>query len=238
MFFRKTKKEFSYDKFIKKAARSNPFELGIYDEYVGYLRKNKSFADVKKLGLKLVVVSDTHGHFAFLEERFSDFMENVSEYDACVLLGDIHPYDLKEILKIVPKQKILAIRGNHDSFELYEKEGIREMSGRTVEIKGVTFAGVEGSFRYKDGIFPSFSQYESLYQLEDMKPADVLLTHDCMFEHSKNDIAHAGLVGITRFVYKYAPVWHIHGHLHSSYQKEYDNGTVEKCVYLCEYLEI
>lgn len=62
MFFRKTKKEFSYDKFIKKAARSNPFELGIYDEYVGYLRKNKSFADVKKLGLKLVVVSDTHGH--------------------------------------------------------------------------------------------------------------------------------------------------------------------------------
>ncbi len=238
MFFWKKKKEITYDKFIRKAKRFSPFELEKYDEYAEHLRANKKHAEHRKLGLKLIVISDTHGYFAFNGERLPAFMKNVPEYDLCILLGDIDRYDLEQILKIIPKERILAIRGNHDSFELYEREGIKEMSGRTVKYNGVTFAGIEGSFRYKDKIFPSFTQYESLFQLEDMKPADVLLTHDCMFEHSKNDAAHAGLIGITRFIYRHAPVWHIHGHLHLSYQRCYDNGTAEKCVYLCEYMEI
>ncbi len=238
MFLFKKKKEFSYNKFMKKARKFDPFELEKYNEYSDCLKENKKQAQPKKLGLKLIVISDTHGHLAFSEDRFAAFMDTVTEYDLCILLGDIHPYDLKQILELVPKEKILALRGNHDEFELYEREGIKEMSGSTVTYNGVSFAGIEGSFRYKDRIFPSFTQYESLYQLEDMESADVLLSHDCVFEHSKNDKAHAGLIGITRFVYQNAPVWHIHGHLHLSYQKEYDNGTKEKCVYLCEYFEI
>ena len=238
MFFLKRKKEFKYDKFIKKAKRFSPFELEKYNEYSDYLKENRKQAQPRKLGLKLIIISDTHGHFAFSEDRLPAFLCNVPEYDLCILLGDIHSYDLKQIVELIPKEKILAVRGNHDEFELYEREGIKEMSGRTVSYKGVTFAGIEGSFRYKDKIFPSFTQYESLYQLEDMKRADVLLSHDCMFEHSKNDAAHAGLIGITRFIYTFAPAWHIHGHLHLSYQKDYDNGTKEKCVYLCEYMEI
>ena len=236
MFF--GKKEFNYNKFLRRARKSSPFELELYNEYSDYLKENKKQAQPRKLGLKLIAISDTHGHFAFSEGRLPAFLNNVPEYDLCILLGDIHPYDLKQIVEKIPKEKILAVRGNHDEFELYEAEGIKEMSGRTVSYKGVTFAGIEGSFRYKDKIFPSFTQYESLYQLEDMKRADVLLSHDCMFEHSKNDAAHAGLIGITRFIYNHAPAWHIHGHLHLSYQKNYDNGTKEKCVYLCEYMEI
>ena len=238
MFFWKKEKKFNYDKFIKKAKKFSSFELERYNEYAQYLKENKKQAQTRKLGLKLIVISDTHGHFAFSEDRLPVFLDSVPEYDLCVLLGDIHPYDLKQIVEMIPKERILTIRGNHDEFELYEREGIKEMSGRTVSYKGATFAGVEGSFRYKDRVFPSFTQYESLYQLEDMKRADVLLTHDCMFEHSKNEAAHTGLIGITRFIYTYAPVWHIHGHLHLSYQKDYDNGTKEKCVYLCEYMEI
>lgn len=101
----------------------------------------------------------------------------------------------------------------------------------------MTLAGIEGSFRYKDGKFPSFTQYESLKSFKDLTEADVLLSHDGMFRGG-TDAAHAGLIGITRFVYKYAPLWHIHGHLHKSYRKNYDNGTVEKCVYFCECVEI
>ncbi len=238
MFFIKKKKEFSYEKFIKKAKSFGSFELEKYDELIPYLKACKKQAQPKKHGLKLIVISDTHGHFAFGEDRLPTFLKNVPEYDLCILLGDIHPHDLAQIVGLIPKSKIIAIRGNHDSFDLYEKEGIREMSGKKVSYKGLSFAGIEGSFRYKDRSFPSFTQYESLVLSESMSPADVLISHDCVFEHSKNDVAHAGLAGITKYIYEHAPDLHIHGHIHQSYQKTYDNGTVEKSVYLCEYMEI
>ena len=44
--------------------------------------------------------------------------------------------------------------------------------------------------------------------------------------------------GITKYIFEYSPVMHIHGHLHQSYEKTYENGTLEKCVYLFEYFEI
>ena len=238
MFFPRLKKEFSYSSFIKRAKRFDPFELQKYDELVPYLKSIKKQAVPRKLGLKLIVISDTHGYFAFDKTRLPEYMSKIDEYDLCVLLGDIHRYDLEQIVEIIPKEKILALRGNHDSYELYERVGIKEMSARTVTYKGVTFAGIEGSFRYKNGIYPSFTQYESLYQFEELQPADVLLSHDGMFENSKNDIAHAGLAGITKYIYEYSPVMHIHGHLHQSYSRVYDNGTVEKCVYLFEHFEI
>lgn len=237
MFFIKKEKQFNYEKFMKKAKKFSPFELEKFNELADYLNENKKQAEQRKFGLKLIVISDTHGYLAFGEDRLPAFLETVPEYDLCILLGDIHPYDLKQIVAIIPKERILAIRGNHDTYELYECEGIKEMSGRTVTYKGVTFAGIEGSFKYKDKIFPSFTQYESLYMFEDMKKADVLLSHDGMFQYGK-DVAHVGLVAINKYIYEQAPVLHIHGHSHLSYEKAYDNGTMEKCVYLCEYMEI
>lgn len=238
MFFIKKKKQFNYGNFIKKAKKFSPFELEEYDNLIPHLKACKKEVQTKKPGLKLIAISDTHGYFAFGQDRLPTFLKGVAGYDLCVLLGDIHPYDLVQITELIPKNKILAIRGNHDSFDLYEREGIKEMSGKVVSYKGVSFACIEGSFRYKDRRFPSFSQYESLVVTDRMPYADVLISHDCMFEHSKNDIAHAGLAGITKYVYEHAPVLHIHGHVHKSYERVYDNGTVEKSVYLCEYLEI
>lgn len=238
MFFCKKNKGFSYDRFMKKAKRFSPFELEEYNALADHLKENMTKAVFRKLGLKLIVISDTHGHFAFSEERLPAFLNRAGEYDLCILLGDIHPADMEQITELIPKEKILALRGNHDDFDLYENFGIREMSGKTVTYKGVTFAGIEGSFRYKNRNFPSFTQYESLKNFEKLKKADVLISHDGMFEHSKNDMAHVGLAGITRYIYTHAPVWHIHGHSHLSYRKDYDNGTAEKCVYLAECIEI
>lgn len=238
MFFFKKNEGFCYKSFMKKAKRLGKFELQAYDELAAYLKASAKQVTPEKLGLKLIIISDTHGYFAFSEARLPAFLSRVPQYDLCILLGDIHPYDLKQIVSLIPKEKILAVRGNHDSYDLYESVGIKEMSGRTFTYKGVTFAGIEGSFRYKDCNFPSFTQYESLYLFDKLKPADVLISHDCAFEHSKNDAAHAGLAGITSYICNHAPSYHIHGHIHQSYIKEYSNGTIEKSVYLCEYMEI
>ena len=76
MFFWKREKVFNYDKFIKKAKKFSPFELERYNEYAQHLKENKKHAQPRKLGLKLIVISDTHGHFAFSEDRLPEFLKN------------------------------------------------------------------------------------------------------------------------------------------------------------------
>ena len=232
------KKPLTVEQLIKRSQRYSPFEQEKFDEIVLRIYADKKQATPKRFGLRLIVISDTHGHLAYGPERFPDFMSGIPQYDLCILLGDVSPYDIDEIVKIIPKEKIIAVKGNHDLFDVYEGFEIEEISGKVIERCGVKFAGIEGSFRYKNKAFPSFTQYESLALAEKIPPCDVLLTHDSMFVHSRNDAAHAGLAGITYYVYKNAPTAHIQGHLHKSFEKVYDNGTLHKCVYLCEYVEI
>jgi len=136
---------------------------------------------------------------------------------------------VKELLKRYP---------NHDSFSIYSDFGIRDIAGNVFEYKGACFAGLDGSFRYKNEPFPSHTQYESLQLACNLPEADVLLTHDVMLDNFEHEPAHSGLIGISYYIYKKAPIYHLHGHIHKSYEKQYDNGTKEKSVYLCEYIEI
>ncbi|MBE6687736.1 MAG: hypothetical protein E7588_00495 [Ruminococcaceae bacterium] len=233
------KRKFNPEKFYKRAGKFDAFELIKYNEASQYFRDNAVNAVYAKLGLKVVAVSDVHGHTGFHPDSFSEFMSNIDKYDVCILLGDFYDCDIQKILDIIPKERIIALRGNHDSFDIYEKYGIQNIDRKSVTVNGVRIAGIEGSFRYKNRDFPSYTQYESLRTARDMpQGADVLITHDCMFTEAKNDAAHAGLIGITHYVFANGVKWHIHGHLHKSYYKEYHNGTKEKCVYMFEYIEI
>lgn len=237
MFFSKQNK-FVLKRFIRKAKTYDQFETKYFEKLVSYYLDNHRTVVPNQLGLKLIMISDTHGDLAF-GNRFESFMSQVSDYDLCVILGDIYGCELEKVLQIVPKEKIIALRGNHDSFDVYDKFGIRNINGQVFLYKGKKLAGIEGSFRYKKAKFPSYTHYESLYLASKMpQKADVLLSHDCMFIESKYDMAHSGLAGITYYVYENAVQWHIHGHIHKSYQKKYSNGTNEKSVYGCEYLEI
>lgn len=233
------KKSESLPKLIRKLKKCGQFELKPYEALVSYLKKNSKAANGEKLGVKLIVISDTHGDIALAPERFEHFLQRAGGYDLCVILGDIMSYELDEILKRIPRDKIIALRGNHDTFDVYDKHKIRNINGKIFKYKGVSFAGIEGSFRYKNENFPSYSQAESLALARKMKGgADVLLSHDAMFSEAKYDMAHAGLSGITYYAYKNAVKYHIHGHLHKSYSGEYSNKTVEKCVHGYEIVEI
>ncbi len=230
--------EFRIQKFVKEAANFDSLEIKKYEELFRLLRENQRAVVPKSLGLKLLVVSDTHGYLAFGDNRFPRFMDTVGEYDLCVLLGDILPEDMVRILDCIPKEEIIAVKGNHDSFSIYSEFGVREISGESYECKGVRFAGLDGSFRYKNEEFPSHTQYESLAISRGLPQADVLLTHDIMLKDFHSDPAHSGLIGITDYIYRNRVQWHFHGHIHKSYVKQYGNGTREKSVYLCECFEI
>lgn len=225
-------------RFLREAEKQEPQESKYFETIAEYYEKYAKKVATKKLGLKLIVISDTHGDLAF-GNKFEEFFSKIDNYDLCIILGDIYGYELEKILKLVSKERIIALRGNHDNFEVYDEYGIRNINGTTFIYKGIRFAGIEGSFRYKNVEFPSYTHYESLRLASEMPlKADVLITHDRMFTESQYSDAHAGLVGITYYVYENAVQWHIHGHIHESYQKKYSNGTNEKSVYGCEYLEI
>lgn len=238
MFLSWKKQKFDFERFIKKAAKFEPFEIKKYEELFSYLNENMKVRESKKLGIRLLVISDTHGYLAFGENRFPNFLDTIGEFDLCILLGDVHPAEMPLILDCVPREKIIAVKGNHDSFSIYSDFGIRDVAGTVFEYKGIRFAGIDGSFRYKNERFPSHTQYESLRMALVLPKADVLLTHDVMLNNFECEPAHSGLIGITYYIYKNLPCHHIHGHIHKSYERQYNNGTEEKSVYLCEYVEI
>jgi len=238
MFLFKRRKPGFMERFLKKSRKFDPFEIKGYEAALDYITANKTPVTPKSLGLKLVVVADTHGYLAFGENRFAEFMDTVGDYDLCVLLGDHHAKDLKQILDCIPTEKIIAVKGNHDSFSLYSEHGIKDISGSSYIYRGVRFAGIDGSFKYKNEAFPSYTQHQSLALGDRLPAADVLLTHDVALTDFNKDTAHLGLIGITHYVYKNGVQWHIHGHIHHSYEKRYDNGTTEKSVYLCEVVKL
>lgn len=225
--------------FIAKARLFEPGELAAYEEFLYHLEKQAQPIGPRLLGLKLIVIADTHGYLAFGRHRFQAFMDTVANFDLCVLLGDLETYDMDRIMEIIPAEKIVGVLGNHDIPELYDMYGVRDINGRTYEHKGVTFAGLEGGFRYKKGQTPMYTQYESLMLAQTIRgQADILISHDRALTQTGCDPAHAGLIGNSCLIYKNNISLHLHGHVHKSYEACYSHGTRERSVYLCEYMEV
>lgn len=186
--------------------------------------------------IKLIVITDTHN--ALNEEEFKTFMAHHPNYDACLLLGDFGYNDIPTILKYIPKDKIYALLGNHDT-NYIELNGLNNLNGKMITINGVRILGIQGSFRYKPVSFPSFSQKESIEFLCNKEEADILVSHDSAFNsESSHNPAHQGLFGITYYLFKNRVPYHIHGHIHNPYRKTMINGTEEISSFLYEYLEL
>ena len=149
--------------------------------------------------IKLLIIADTH--------------------------GDISYDDYEIILKYVPKEKIVALLGNHDDFEVLNHYGLNDINGKTFEINGLRFGGIQGSFRYKDEKFPSFTHEESIKFLDKMDEVDILLSHSGPYIDDSMGPVHSGLKGITYYLYKNHVPYIIHGHNHENVESYLKNGT-------------
>lgn len=229
---------FSEARFLAKAAKFAPGQVEAYLHLMTHLQQTAPRVTPKTLGLKVIVIADTHGYLAFAPERLDGFLDGHRDFELCFVLGDVYPAELALIADRIGTDRILAVKGNHDDFSQYEKCGIREISGRVIQHRGIRIGGIEGSFRYKGGNYPSFTQYESLQLAMEMPPADILITHDRLLEDLQHHPAHIGLAGNSYYVYRNAVQWHLHGHIHQSLRRTLSNGTKQAGVYLCEYLEL
>lgn len=186
--------------------------------------------------IKLIIIADTHN--TLNENALCEIIGKYTDYDACILLGDHSDYDLQKIFKHIPKDKIYALLGNHD-VDYISNYNLNNLNGRMIEIHGVRLLGIQGSFKYKPSNFPSFTQEDSINFLIDKGSADILISHDGPFNDNMiNNSAHQGLFGITYYLFKNKVKYNIHGHLHDQYEKVLSNGTIEKCFYGINYVEL
>ena len=227
-----------YDIYLKKVTKRD-IPYGFNNNYANQEDKlYQIFGDCSNFNssLKLIVISDTHNDLIF--DDFQEFINKHNNYDICILLGDHSSSDIEKILKCVDKTKLYGILGNH--YRNYLKEyDINSLNGQIININGVSLLGIEGSYKYKEEGYPSFTQKESIDFLNDKPKVDILVSHDNRFDSSKiYDVAHQGLFGITYYLYKNKIPYHIHGHIHNSYKNIMINGTKEISVYMYEYIEL
>ncbi len=72
----------------------------------------------------------------------------------------------------------------------------------------------------------------------DKEKVDILLSHDAPYGlNGRDDVAHQGLFGILYYLFKNKVPYCIHGHLHTSYNKQMINGTKVNCYYMYNYVE-
>ena len=186
--------------------------------------------------IKILIITDTHNCLYYDKESIN-IIQN-SQYDICLILGDISNRDIVEILKYVPYGKIYGLLGNHDGLDRFKESNIRNLNGKVITINGVRIAGLQGSHRYKEGDYGMYTHEESLEIAEKMEKADILVSHDRPFIRDTGDNVHDGLKGITYYCYKNKVKLEIHGHLHEENKEFLKNGTKVMGLYKVKLVEI
>lgn len=223
-------------KFLKKEKEQinagELYEKNLYDEF-GDCRQ------YDKYGINILFITDTHNCLAYTE-KLIEYLKNLkpTDYDICLLLGDISGADLSTIKDIIPDEKLFGIVGNHDSIDNLEINNIKNINGKVIECKGVRIAAIMGSNRYKEGNYGMITQDESLKIAEILGDSDILVSHDKPYIWDRHDNVHDGLKGVTYYIYKnHIPV-HIHGHLHEEYEEVLKNGTRSIGLYQIKLLQL
>ena len=194
--------------------QKNNYELELIDRYPKANKINKN--------ITILAISDTHNHLDINE------LENINDdYEVCVLLGDISQNDLDLILKYIPREKIIGIHGNCDRNDFLDKNNINNIHGKVIDVNGIKFAGISGSYLSHNG----FNHEESLTFLNNLPNADILISHDKAYTKKGIDKYHLGLKGITTYLYKERIAYHLHGHLHQNDIDTLLNGTISIGVY-------
>lgn len=193
--------------------------------------------------MKLLCCADLHNSFDLTHFETQTYDK---EPDIIVTLGDISVQDLRIIKRTADNLGIPAIGicGNHDEPFALQSVGIDDLHGKVKTIDGVSFAGIGGSLRYNRSNYMFLTQQLSIEVAAALPKADVLITHDKpysgWFVDTKAQFAkdpHAGLAGITKYIRKNKPKYHLYGHLHQRMTEE-KYGTTSMCVYGIQLIDI
>ena len=130
-------------------------------------------------------------------------------------------------------RRVFGILGDKDALDIYGKFGIKDISGRTVRIEDVVFAGFPGSLMYRGGI-TSFEQDDSLEYAGMIGDADILLSHAGAYNEEETDPTKQGLQGISSYIFEHHIPMHFHGHNMTRTRTRLANDCISRGIYKSE----
>lgn len=229
------KEDFFIQNFIEKTRKSSEFKIEDYIEYLDFLNKNKRMVNPQNLGLKLLVFADLKETFEMYEEQIFELINNSGNFDLCILIGDICDWHLKQLLKVISKEKIVAVPSKYSPYiNVYEENGVCDISSTVFHKEGVKIHGISS---YEHKLCESQSYCLNFVRISPYKNVDILITCDEAFVKDRDTTKKPGFIGITDYIYSNIVKYHIHKG-NETYQSQYANGTKEISVNKFAYVEI
>lgn len=155
----------------------------------------------------------------------------LADTDVVIGCGDLPNYYLEYIISSIDVP-LFHVHGNHSIPEPRGDRNIPNNFGsvnlhcKMVKLRGYTFAGVEGSMRYKSGPY-QYSQFEMWLNVFRLVPAllknrlaygtylNVFITHAPPWGiHDQSDLTHQGIKAFRWLLTAFQPDIHVHGHIH------------------------
>lgn len=184
--------------------------------------------------MKVLFIADTHGCIRLKEYGFAECIKQ--EYDCCIILGDVYRSDIECIIEeIRGRIPIYGIHGNHDEKTLFHDYDIYDIEKCTFDKKNLTFTALGGCHQYNKNKPFQYSHLKSLLLFNKLKKSDILLTHDSAW-HMHKESYHPGLLGISWYIVKNRPKFHVYGHHHVNKEK-ITHRIKYICVYGCKIIE-
>lgn len=152
----------------------------------------------------------------------------LADTDLAIGCGDLPAYYLDFIVSTLDVP-LFHVNGNHsipEDRKTNQHNGSLDLHCRVVEYHGITFAGVEGCLRYKEGPF-QYTQAGMWLNVINLVPPllmnkikygkylNVFITHAPAWGiHDQPDLTHQGIKAFRWLINRFQPDYHIHGHVH------------------------
>jgi Icc-related predicted phosphoesterase len=134
--------------------------------------------------------------------------------DLIVSCGDISDQVILEASSAFNCRRILAVKGNHDPPGPFP-EPIKDLHLRTETHMGITFGGLNGSWKYKPRGNFLYDQLEAEVALSRLPRVDILVSHNSPRKiHDRNDGIHYGFEALNNYINEKNPSYLFHGHQH------------------------
>ncbi len=136
--------------------------------------------------------------------------------DVVVSCGDVEDCIILEAAEAYGCPTIFAVKGNHDLGSAFPPP-IVDVHLSVCEHGGVTFGGMNGSWRYKPVGHFLHTQSEATLLLSTLPPVDVVVSHNSpQGIHDRDDDIHYGFQGLRLYIDRAKPKVLVHGHQHVS----------------------
>lgn len=180
--------------------------------------------------MKILAIADVESKYLW------DYYEKskLEDIDLIISCGDLSPEYLS-FLVTLSNVPVLYVHGNHDEkYEKHPPEGCICIEDKIYVYKGVRILGLGGSKRYKPEAEHQYTDREMRRrvlrlsgQLVRRKGFDILVTHAPTYKiNDGSDLPHEGFKIFKKLIEKYKPKYHLHGHVHLNYGREYKRYDV------------